>query len=76
MHNQLTQPALGSKTPLQAMEQWHKFNLELYKKQLYYLSEYDTYSILIKLVMYFYRLLTISNETLNAETVVISKNSL
>jgi hypothetical protein len=47
----------------------------LYKKTILP-PEYDTYSILIKLVMYFYRLLTISNETLNAGTVVISKNSL
>jgi hypothetical protein len=39
--NQLPQSALGSKTPLQAMKQWHKIKPELFKKQPYYLTGCD-----------------------------------
>ncbi|MFT4961592.1 MAG: hypothetical protein ACI92Z_002684 [Paracoccaceae bacterium] len=33
---QLPQSALDSKTPLQAMKDWHKPKSELFKKQTYY----------------------------------------
>lgn len=36
-NQQLPQSALGSKTPLQAMQDWHKLKPELFKKQSYYL---------------------------------------
>ena len=36
-NQQLPQSALGSKTPLQAMKDWHKLKPELFKKQPYYL---------------------------------------
>jgi hypothetical protein len=32
---------LGSKTPLQAMKDWHKLKPELFKKQPYYLPGCD-----------------------------------
>ena len=44
-NHQLPQSALGSKTPLQAMKQWHKLKPELFKKQPYYLTGCDTYPI-------------------------------
>ena len=40
-NHQLPQSALGSKTPLQAMKQWHKLKPELFKKQPYYLTGCD-----------------------------------
>jgi len=42
-NQQLPQSALGSKTPLQAMKDWHKLKPELFKKQPYYLPGCDTY---------------------------------
>jgi transposase InsO family protein len=41
-NQQLPQSALGSKTPLQAMKNWHKLKPELFKKQPYYLPGCDT----------------------------------
>lgn len=41
-NQQLPQSALGSKTPLQAMKDWHKLKPELFKKQPYYLTGCDT----------------------------------
>jgi hypothetical protein len=41
-NQQLPQSALGSKTPLQAMKDWHKLKPELFKKQPYYLPGCDT----------------------------------
>ncbi len=38
-NQQLPQSALGSKTPLQVMKDWHKLKPELFKKQPYYLTE-------------------------------------
>jgi hypothetical protein len=35
---------LGSKTPLQAMKDWHKLKPELFKKQPYYLPGCDNYA--------------------------------
>ena len=35
-NQQLPQSALGSKTPLQALKDWHKLKPELFKKQPYY----------------------------------------
>jgi transposase InsO family protein len=43
-NQQLPQSALGSKTPLQAMKDWHKLKPELFKKQPYYLTGCDTYT--------------------------------
>ena len=40
-NQQLPQSALGSKTPLQAMKDWHKLKPELFKKQPYYLTGCD-----------------------------------
>ena len=40
-NQQLPQSALGSKSPLQAMKNWHKFKPELFKKQPYYLPGCD-----------------------------------
>ena len=40
-NQQLPQSALGSKTPLQAMKNWHKLKPELFKKQPYYLPGCD-----------------------------------
>ena len=42
-NQQLPQSALGSKTPLQAMKDWHKLKPELFRKQPYYLTGCDTY---------------------------------
>ena len=41
-NHQLPQSALRSKTPLQAMKDWHKIKPELFKKQPYYLTGCDT----------------------------------
>ena len=41
-NQQLPQSALGSKTPLQAMKDWHKLKPELFKKQPYHLPGCDT----------------------------------
>ena len=43
-NQQLPQSALGSKSPLPAMKNWHKLKSELFKKQPYYLPGCDTYS--------------------------------
>jgi len=43
-NQQLQQSALGSKTPLQAIKDWHKLKPELFKKQPYYLPGCDSYS--------------------------------
>ena len=40
-NKQLPQSALGSKAPLQAMKDWHKLKLDLFKKQPYYLPGCD-----------------------------------
>ena len=42
-NQQLPQSALGSKTPLQAMKDWHKLKPELFKKQPYFLTGRDSY---------------------------------
>ena len=41
-NQQLPQSALGSKTPLQAMKDWHKLKPELFRKQPYYLPGCDS----------------------------------
>jgi len=41
-NQQLPRSALGSKTPLQAMKDWHKLKPELFKKQPYHLPGCDT----------------------------------
>ena len=41
-NQQLPQSALGSKTPLQAMKDWHKLKPQLFKKQPYHLPGCDT----------------------------------
>ena len=41
-NQQLPQSALASKTPLQAMKDWHKLNPSLFKKQPYYRPGCDT----------------------------------
>ena len=41
-NQQLPQSALGSKTPLQAMKDWHKLKPELFRKQPYHLPGCDT----------------------------------
>jgi hypothetical protein len=35
-NQQLPQSALGCRTPMQAMKDWHKIKLVLFKKQAYY----------------------------------------
>ena len=42
-NQQLPQSALGSKTPLQAMKDWHKPKPELFNKQPYYRPGCDTW---------------------------------
>jgi hypothetical protein len=42
-NQQLLQSALGSKTPLQAMKDWHKIKPERFKKQPYYRPGCDNY---------------------------------
>ncbi len=46
-NQQLPQSALGSKTPLRAMKGWYKLRPELFRKRLYYLTEFDSYIELI-----------------------------
>jgi len=41
-NQQLLQSALGSKTPLQAIKDWHKLKPELFKKQPYHLPGCDS----------------------------------
>ena len=41
-NQQLPQSALASRTPLQAMKDWHQLRPELFKKQPYYLTGCDT----------------------------------
>jgi transposase InsO family protein len=41
-NQQLPQSALGSKSPLQAMKDWHKLKPDLFRKQPYYLPGCDT----------------------------------
>jgi transposase InsO family protein len=41
-NQQLPQSALGSKSPLQAMKDWHKLKPDLFKKQPYYLPGCDS----------------------------------
>jgi transposase InsO family protein len=41
-NSQLPQSALASRTPMQAMKDWHKLRPELFKKQPYYLTGCDT----------------------------------
>lgn len=43
-NQQLPQSALGSKSPLQTMKDWHKLKPQLFRKQPYYLPGCDTYS--------------------------------
>jgi hypothetical protein len=40
-NQQLPQSALGSKTPLQAMKDWHKLKPDLFRKQPYHLPGCD-----------------------------------
>ncbi len=40
-NQQLPQSALGSRSPLQAMKEWHKLKLELFKKRPYYLPGWN-----------------------------------
>ena len=42
-NTQLPQSALGSRTPMQAMKDWHKLKPELFRKQPYHLPGCDTY---------------------------------
>lgn len=42
-NQQLPQSVLHSRTPLQAMKDWHKLKPELFKKNPYYLTGCDTY---------------------------------
>ena len=42
-NQQLPQSALGSRTPLQAIKDWHKIKPELFKKQPYHLPGWDSY---------------------------------
>ena len=41
-NQQLPQSALSSKTLLQAMKDWHKLKLDLFRKQPYFLTGFDT----------------------------------
>ena len=41
-NQQLPQSALGSKSPMQAMKDWHKLNRKLFRKRPYYLPGCDT----------------------------------
>jgi hypothetical protein len=43
-NQQLPQSGLGSKTPLQAMKDWHKIKPQLFRKQPYDLPECDIFS--------------------------------
>jgi len=44
-NQQLPQSALGSKSPLQAMKDWHKIKPELFKKQPYCRPGCDIYQV-------------------------------
>ena len=44
-NQQLPQSALGSKSPLQAMKDWHKLKPELFRKRPHYLPGCDTYRL-------------------------------
>ncbi|MFT5868570.1 MAG: hypothetical protein ACI8TF_000675 [Paracoccaceae bacterium] len=44
-NQQLPQSALGSKTPLQAMKDWHKIKPGRFKKQPYYRPGWDSYRL-------------------------------
>jgi hypothetical protein len=44
-NQQLPQPTLGSKTPLQVMKDWHNLKPDLFKKQPYYRPRCDSYPI-------------------------------
>lgn len=44
-NQQLPQPALGSKTPLQARKDWHKLKPDLFRKQPYHLPGCDIYDL-------------------------------
>ncbi len=44
-NQQLPQSALGSKTPLQAMKDWHKLKPERFRKQPYYRPGCDSYPL-------------------------------
>ncbi len=44
-NQQLPQSALGSKSPLQAMKDWHRLRSELFPKQPYCLPGGDTYPV-------------------------------
>jgi len=46
-NQQLPQSALGSKTPLQAMKDWHKLKPEMFKKQPYYRPGCDSYDTIL-----------------------------
>jgi hypothetical protein len=43
-NQQLPQSVLNSRTPLQAMKDWHKLKPELFKKNPYYLMGGDSYA--------------------------------
>ena len=47
-NQQLPQSALGSKTPLQAMKDWHKLKPQLFKKQPSYLPGCDSYKVRLR----------------------------
>jgi hypothetical protein len=42
-NQQLPQSALGSRSPVQSIKEWHKLKLERFKKQPYYLPGCDKY---------------------------------
>jgi len=44
-NQQLPQSALGSKSPLQAMKEWHKLKPQLFRKQPYYLPGCDSRAV-------------------------------
>ena len=46
-NQQLPQSALSSKSPLQAMKDWHKLKPQLFRKQPYYLPGCDKYSEIV-----------------------------
>ena len=50
---QLPQSALGSKSPLQAMKDWHKLKAKLFRKQPYCLPGCDSYLSLVVAILMF-----------------------
>ena len=56
-NQQLPQSALGSKTPLQAMKDWHNLNPEMFKKQPYYRPGCDSYALYVEI---YYPVLNVS----------------